>query len=101
MIRVLITGGTGQVGRSIAELATDERFGSLDITVADRSTVDITDRAGLGAVFDRLQPDVVINAAAYTSVDAAESDEAAAAAVNTRGVASLANLCAANDARLL
>jgi dTDP-4-dehydrorhamnose reductase len=42
----------------------------------------------------------VINAAAYTSVDAAESDEAAAA-VNTGGVASLANLCAANDARLL
>ena len=46
--------------------ATDERFGSLDITVADRG--DITDRAGLGAVFDRLQPDVVVNAAAYTSV---------------------------------
>lgn len=101
MTRVLVTGGNGQVGRSIAELATDERFGSLDITVADRSTVDITDRAGLNAVFDRLQPDVVINAAAYTSVDAAESDEAAAAAVNTGGVASLANLCAANDARLL
>ena len=101
MIRVLITGGNGQVGRSIAELATDQRFGSLDITVADRSTVDITDQAGLGAVFDRLQPDVVINAAAYTSVDAAESDEAAATAVNTGGVGSLANLCAANDARLL
>ena len=101
MTRVLVTGGNGQVCRSIAELATDERFGSLDITVADRSTVDITDRAGLNAVFDRLQPDVVINAAAYTSVDAAESDEAAAAAVNTGGVASLANLCAANDARLL
>ncbi|MAH11510.1 MAG: dTDP-4-dehydrorhamnose reductase [Acidimicrobiaceae bacterium] len=101
MIRVLITGGNGQVGRSIAELATDERFRSLDITVADRSTVDITDRAGLDAAFDRLQPDVVINAAAYTSVDVAESDEAAATAVNTGGVASLANLCAANDARLL
>ena len=71
MTRVLVTGGNGQVGRSIAELATDERFGSLDITVADRSTADITDRAGLNAVFDRLQPDVVINAAAYTSVDAA------------------------------
>ena len=43
MTRVLVTGGNGQVGRSIAELATDKRFGSLDITVADRSTVDITD----------------------------------------------------------
>ena len=99
--RVLITGGNGQVGRSIAELATDERFGLLDITVADRGTVDLTQRADLNALFDRLQPDVVINAAAYTSVDAAESDETAATAVNTDGVASLASLCAANDARLL
>lgn len=101
MTRVLITGGNGQVGRSIAELATDERFGLLDITVADRGTVDLTQRADLNALFDRLQPDVVINAAAYTSVDAAESDETAATAVNTDGVASLASLCAANDARLL
>jgi len=99
--RVLVTGGNGQVGRSIAELASDARFAALDIAVTDRSTVDITDRAGLNAAFDRLQPDVVINAAAYTSVDAAESDEAAATAVNTDGVASLADLCAAHGARLL
>jgi len=99
--RVLVTGGNGQVGRSIAKLASDARFAALDIAVTDRSTVDITDRAGLNAAFDRLQPDVVINAAAYTSVDAAESDEAAATAVNTDGVASLADLCAAHGARLL
>jgi len=99
--RVLVTGGNGQVGRSIAELASDARFAALDIAVTNRSTVDITDRAGLNAAFDRLQPDVVINAAAYTSVDAAESDEAAATAVNTDGVASLADLCAAHGARLL
>jgi dTDP-4-dehydrorhamnose reductase len=99
--RVLVTGGNGQVGRSIAELASDARFAALDIAVTKRSTVDITDRAGLNAAFDRLQPDVVINAAAYTSVDAAESDEAAATAVNTDGVASLADLCAAHGARVL
>ena len=101
MTRVLVTGGNGQVGRSIAELASDARFAALDIAVTNRSTVDITDRAGLNAAFDRLQPDVVINAAAYTSVDAAESDEAAATAVNTDGVASLADLCAAHGARLI
>lgn len=101
MTRVLVTGGNGQVGRSIAELATDEQFGSLDITVADRSTVDITDRAGLGAAFDRVRPEVVINAAAYTAVDAAETDEAAAMAANADGVASLADLCTAHGARLL
>ena len=101
MTRVLVTGGNGQVGRSIAELATDERFAALDIAVTDRSTVDITDRAGLGAEFDRVRPEVVINAAAYTAVDAAETDEAAAMAANADGVASLADLCTAHGARLL
>ena len=101
MTRVLVTGGNGQVGRSIAELASDARFAALDIAVTDRSTVDITDRAGLNAAFDRLQPDVVINAAAFTAVDAAETDEAVAMAANADGVASLADLCAAHGARLL
>ena len=101
MTRVLVTGGNGQVGRSIADLASDERFTALDIAVADRSTVDITDRAGLRAAFDRMRPEVVINAAAYTAVDAAETDEAAAMAANTDGVASLADLCAAHGARLI
>ena len=101
MTRVLVTGGNGQVGRCIAELASDERFTPLDITVADRRKVDITDRAGLGAAFDRVRPEVVINAAAYTAVDAAETDEAAAMAANADGVASLADLCTAHGARLL
>ena len=101
MTRVLVTGGNGQVGRSIAELASDARFAALDIAVTDRSTVDITDRAGLNAAFDRLQPEVVINAAAFTAVDAAETDEAVAMAANADGVASLADLCAAHGARLL
>ena len=99
--RVLVTGGNGQVGRCFAELASDERFTPLDIAVADRRKVDITDRAGLGAAFDRVRPEVVINAAAYTAVDAAETDEAAAMAANADGVASLADLCAAHGARLL
>jgi len=99
--RVLVTGGSGQVGRSIADLASDGRFAALDIVVADRSMVDITDRAGLGAAFDRMRPEVVVNAAAYTAVDAAETDEAAAMAANADGVASLADLCAAHGARLI
>lgn len=101
MTRVLVTGGNGQVGRSIAELVSDARFAALDIAVADRSAVDITDRAGLSAAFDRVRPEVVINAAAFTAVDAAETDEAVAMAANADAVASLADLCAAHGARLL
>ena len=101
MTRVLVTGGNGQVGRSIADLASDGRFTPLDIAVADRRTVDITDRAGLCAAFDRMRPEVVINAAAYTAVDAAETDEAVAMAANADGVASLADLCATHGTRLI
>lgn len=101
MTRVLVTGGNGQVGRSIANLATDEQFSFLDVTVTGRSSVDITDRAGLTAAFDDLRPEVVINTAAYTAVDAAETNEASAMASNADGVASLANLCANRSARLL
>ena len=46
MTRVLVTGGNGQVGRSIADLASDGRFAALDIAVADRS-VDPRDLAAL------------------------------------------------------
>ena len=101
MTRVLVTGGNGQVGNSIRDLTGDERFSALDITVADRTTIDITDRVSVEAAFDRLQPQVVINTAAYTAVDAAEGDEAAAMAANAEAVAILAELCARPGARLL
>ena len=101
MTTVLVSGGNGQVGRSIADLVAAGRVGDLDVVVADRSKLDITDRASIDAAMTATNPDVVINAAAYTAVDAAEDDEAAAMAANADAVASLADACDAHDARLL
>lgn len=101
MTRVLVTGGTGQVGRSIAALATDERFATLDLIITDRTTVDVTNPAGLNAAIEHHRPDIVINTAAYTAVDAAQTNEHAAHAVNTDAVATLADLCTAHDTRLV
>ncbi|MEM9201459.1 MAG: dTDP-4-dehydrorhamnose reductase [Actinomycetota bacterium] len=90
MTRVLVTGGNGQVGRSISELVDDERFAALDITITDRTACDITRVESVQHAIDRFDPEVIINTAAYTAVDAAESDADAALQANCDGVAHLA-----------
>ena len=90
MTRVLVTGGNGQVGRSITDLLGDQRFQHLTVSVADRATCDITNPDAVRRAIERFNPSVIINTAAYTAVDASETDEAAAMLVNCDGVANLA-----------
>ncbi|MBM7084935.1 dTDP-4-dehydrorhamnose reductase [Micromonospora humidisoli] len=97
MTRVLVTGAGGMLGRDLlAVLATR---GDLKVTAATRADLDVTDA---GAVHTAVAGhDVVFNAAAWTDVDGAERDEAAATAINGDGVAHLARACAGHGARLL
>jgi dTDP-4-dehydrorhamnose reductase len=74
---------------------------AADVAGLDRRALDISDTVAVDDALTAHRPDVVINAAAYTRVDDAESDEAAAAAVNATGPANLARWCAANGARLV
>ena len=96
---ILVIGSRGQVGRALLRSAPD----ALGVA---RDRVDLSDlrglRAALEAVFDR-QPDIgaVINAAAYTAVDAAENDEAAAAAVNAHAPGIIAAACADREVPLV
>lgn len=92
MTRVLVTGGGGQLGRCVSDLADDPRFAHLDLHVLDRAAIDITDAAAVRAVAERVAPDVIVNAAAFTAVDAAEDAPDTARAVNHDGVANLAAL---------
>jgi dTDP-4-dehydrorhamnose reductase len=69
------------------------------VTAASRSTLDITDPAQVAALVPG--HDLVVNAAAWTDVDGAEADEAAATAVNGTAVAGLARVCAAAGAALV
>jgi dTDP-4-dehydrorhamnose reductase len=88
---LIVFGAGGQVGRALCEAGA--------VTGYDRAAVDITDaesvaRAVAGAA-------TVVNAAAYTNVDGAESDSAAAYAVNRDGAANVARACAQAGARLI
>ena len=94
MRRWLVTGAGGMLGRDLIAA-----LGDRDVTAADRTTVDITDPDQVDrAVQDH---DVVVNCAAWTAVDDAETHEAQAFAVNAVGPSLLARACARTGARLL
>ena len=83
----LVIGGRGQLGLDLLSVLGDRGQG------IDRAEVDITDPSRVREVIAELDPDVVVNCAAYTAVDAAETDESAAEAVNGVGPANIAAAC--------
>lgn len=88
-MRVLCIGANGQVARSLAALSSD----ACEVICVGRPQADLTEPASLVAALQRLAPDLVINAAAYTAVDQAESEPALAFAANASGAGSLAKAC--------
>ncbi|PZG01612.1 dTDP-4-dehydrorhamnose reductase [Micromonospora deserti] len=97
MSRILVTGAGGMLGRDL--LGVLDARPDLAVTAATRTDLDITDAAAVRAAVTG--HDVVLNAAAWTDVDAAEEQEEAATAVNGDGVAHLAQACADTGARLI
>ncbi len=105
-MRILLVGGNGQVGhelrRSLAplgEVVVTTRSGELDGGFA--LTCDLMQPGALASVVREAQPDVVVNAAAYTAVDRAEGDRDAAFRVNAGAVGELAKECASRGIPLV
>jgi dTDP-4-dehydrorhamnose reductase len=94
--RIVITGAGGQLGRCLAGQAARE---GREVTALTSTQWDITDAGVAERVVQR--GDVVINCAAYTNVDGAESDESTAYAVNAAGPEHIAKACARAGARLI
>jgi dTDP-4-dehydrorhamnose reductase len=96
-MRILLTGSNGQVGfeltRSLAVVG--------DIVAVDRDTCDLTDESAVRALVRGCKPDVIVNAAAYTLVDRAESEPRVAFLVNARAPAILAEEASALGALLV
>ena len=72
---ILVTGANGQVGTAFRSLLPDATF-------FGRSELDLRDVAAIGPTLAVAAPDAIINCAAYTAVDRAETDEEAARVVN-------------------
>ena len=85
-MKVLVTGSRGQLGRTLLARCPN----GLAIVGVDRDDVDIADKGEVDALVKREQPDVIVNAAAYTAVDRAESEEDAVRSVNVFGARNLA-----------
>ncbi|MBV8787106.1 MAG: dTDP-4-dehydrorhamnose reductase [Mycobacterium sp.] len=94
--RIVITGAKGQLGGYLGSLAASQ---GRDVLALTSSQWNITDPAAAEAIVER--GDVVINCAAYTDVDGAESDEAGAYAVNATGPEHIARACARAGADLI
>jgi dTDP-4-dehydrorhamnose reductase len=87
--RVLITGGGGQLGSDLEELLA----GSSQVVAARREELDITDDDAVAAAFERAEPTVVFNCAAFHNVEVCEREEDRSFEVNARAVKRLAERC--------
>ena len=90
-MRILVTGAAGQLGGDIVALASSSGH---DLTGVTRDQCDVRDAGAVAALMRRLRPDAVINCAAWTQVDLAETHREEAFAVNADGAANVARACA-------
>ncbi len=98
MKKVLVTGANGQLGSEIACLAKES---GVEFFFADSQLLDITDVAQVQQIFSKNHFDIVVNCAAYTAVDKAESAQTACYAINETGAKNLAEACAQNNSFLV
>lgn len=98
MTRWLVTGARGQLGAHLVDLLRAE---GSDVVGLARADLDITSSRAVDEVIAAVRPDVVINAAAYTAVDAAETDDATAMLVNGAAPGLLAGAVARHGGRLI
>lgn len=95
--RVLLTGAGGMLGSDLAVALAQAGY---EVFARPRSDLDVTDAAAVARAFRDARPEVVVNCAAFTKVDACETDPRADA-VNARAVRTLARECAARKASLV
>jgi dTDP-4-dehydrorhamnose reductase len=90
LTRILLTGGDGQLGRELLDCATNAGH---TVRSTDRADCDVADSIRVGEVIDETDPEVLINCAAWTRVDDAETNADAAFRLNALGPRVLAAAC--------
>ena len=97
--KILVTGANGQLGSELKVLA--PQYAQFEWVFADRSVLDLSDLATISDVLDGIQPHIIINCAAYTAVDKAETETELADVLNHQAVAVLARWTASHQVQLL
>jgi dTDP-4-dehydrorhamnose reductase len=97
-MKILFCGANGQLGHEIKRAAFKREFSAEGLT---RQELDITQPDSIKAAILRSNPTIIINCAAYTAVDKAESEPELAFAVNQEGPAHLAKVCSDHDIALI
>jgi dTDP-4-dehydrorhamnose reductase len=96
-LKILVAGGDGQLGQEFAHLSVP----GVELLRCSRKELDITDSDSIERAFAQHKPQAVINAAAYTAVDRAESEAEQAFAINANGAGHLARVAQAHNIPLL
>src|SRR3989344_1240092 len=84
-MKILITGAQGMLGTALQDV-----FRNYELVVLDQTQLDITRSSAVAEKIAEISPQLILNAAAYTNVDGAESNRTAAFAVNEYGASKLA-----------
>jgi dTDP-4-dehydrorhamnose reductase len=99
MVKVLVTGASGQLGQAIKAVSAD--YKNIAFLFAGFKEADITNKKQIASIFTQFKPDFCINAAAYTAVDKAESEPDKAHAINAEGAKYVADACKEHDTVLI
>jgi len=99
---ILVTGANGQLGNTLEQLwASSQLQQQYELVLLNRASLDISQASDVDATLSQSNPSIIINAAAYTQVDQAESDADKAFAVNEQGARNLASWVRANKAGMI
>jgi dTDP-4-dehydrorhamnose reductase len=97
--KILVTGANGQLGSELKELSS--HYSQFEWVFADRSVLDLSNLESISKVLETIQPQIIINCAAYTAVDRAETETELADILNHQAVGVMAQWSANHDCRLV
>ncbi len=98
---ILVTGGNGQLGQELQKVITLQKYPNYNFIFSDVDTLDITDKTQIRAFVNEYNINIVVNAAAYTAVDKAETEAVLAYLINEKGASNLAEIAHEFDLLLI
>lgn len=97
-MKILVTGGKGQLGCEINKLSSNYNY---DWIFSDRDIFDLSDLKNINVYLNKSNPNLIINCAAYTSVENAEDDFETANIINHKAISLIAKWCNENNSKLI